>query len=756
MTESPATVRHVTVDYEWAVEGKPPGSYNDYEVLEHSRGLDLRIFDEIRSRYATGASGDQPQVTIAFAGTRQPDGQEIHYVVLALQNEYSGHRDGTNRKIFYTRWFYIPYEQLMGHRVSYEALYDAFKDLGDTRPTTIAVRAHADLPEKMYVDAASAAGLLMTGKHVCVVGADQKPMHKRLQFIDEVASLLPYGMRTRLTAATWVSATADHKIRLSFAPHAADGTHKVVWSQGTEPPAGERTATDYFRQLQDLRITPGELVERLAQKTARLSFTPNGSLKALNLLEECADPDAERHRRDVVAAEPPAEEEAPTPPTQVLPTPAPAPEEPTVSHHGSFMLDRYAESLRHATQDTQVSQLIKALLAAVTTDDDRIRLQSVMDRYDCFTSPIGRYAHPELRYTALASAAFTSETAGTETAAHLLRKGTTPRQVKQIIKRARGRRVLPGNVPKYAVGLSLMTAGVVLFLVVAVDVFTGAKDGVSLPVGTATSGVQQTRQTVVVQAGQSDQYLADIYAQMMRNRGYFAEVRGFGTLDASQPQIVVTTHRDRYPGYSPLLEPPPVENKLIFNPEKIEEAELPGSLEADDAVIAVRTDFPDAEELKEKYPRLELVRMPQKDIVEAVERGDVTMAILPSDLPVVFKQSPLLDETLPPQAIHVLGTGLPTGIQASLVGVSEQLEAEWRSGPGLNPQESARKFADDLMAPGPTPDRPSVQPTETAAADEGSGFPTTVVLLIVSILVLAGGMFTLFWSPSRAPGAARR
>ncbi len=265
MTESPATVHHVTVDYEWALEGKPPGSYNDYEVLEHSEGLDLGIFDEIRSRYATGASGDQPQVTIAFAGTRQPDGEEIYYVVLALQNEWSGHRDGTNRKIFYTRVVLRPLRP------------DRRSPGRATRPCTTPSRTSATtgpprsrsaptptFPPRCYGDAMGAAGLLLTGKHVCVVGADQEPIRKRLRFIDEVASLLPYGMRTRLTAATWVSATADHKIRLSFAPHAADGTHKVTWNHGVEIPAGERVA-DRLRETS--ADAPGLVAE--ARRAAR-------------------------------------------------------------------------------------------------------------------------------------------------------------------------------------------------------------------------------------------------------------------------------------------------------------------------------------------------------------------------------------------------------------------------------------------------------------------------------------------------------
>nr|WP_062337280.1 hypothetical protein [Herbidospora sakaeratensis] len=745
MTDSPVTVRHVTVDYEWALEGKPPGSYNDYEVLGHSDGLSLGIFDEIRSRYATGATGDQPQVTIAFAGTRQQDEGISYYVVLALQNEWSGHRDGTNRKIYRTRWYYIPYDQLAGQRVSYEALYDAFKDLADTRPPTIAVRALSRLPEddELYGDAASAAALLMTGKHVCVLGADGVSMIERLRFVDEVASLLPYGMRTRMTAATWVSATAGHKIRLSFAKHAAEGTHVVTWRQGAPMPVAEPLAREYAALLSSgRRVPPRELVERLAEKTSPISFDETGCLKARILLEECALPAAEQVSR--------------VPETPRRPD-LPDLSGPTVPHDRPPIV-RLVGLLKMAGQDSEVSARLQDLLDAVETDEDRLELQKAMRQHHCFEAPFGAYKNPEVRYARVARAAFTADTCRTEIADVLLDRSSTPKQVTNVIKAMRGhrpwlQRVLPGRAAKYVFSGSALVIGLVLFFFATLGIFTGPGEKTAAPVDTTTAVVPEVRQSINVHADQRDRFLADIYAQMLRNQGYSSEVREFTTLNADRPHIVITGSAASYPGYHALLNPPPIRNGLIFNPERIKEDQLAEALASKETVIAVRADFLDAETLKARHPNPELSIMPDGDIVEAVERGDVTMAILPDGLALTFERSGLLDEVLPTRTIHVLGQRLPNGVEATLDGVSAQLIEAWRAGPGQgDPEKSARESANVLVKPvvRPAATKAPVETPPAAAAGVSVDFGS-VGLLLGALLLMIAGMVVLFRSASYAP-----
>ncbi|ACZ90426.1 hypothetical protein [Streptosporangium roseum] len=274
------------IGFEWALEGKRPGAHDDYELLDWSDDrLGPEVFEEIRSRYATGLSADLPQVTIAVAATREHE-QVSRHIVLAAQ-EWSGHRDATNRKIVHTRWFYVPYQELAAHQVSYEALYRALAGLPVTPSPPLVVGVPEFDPTALVPgpDARCAAALLLTGRPVCVVGADRVPMIERLRFLDTVAALLPYGMRTRLTAATWTSSTARHKIRLSFARHAPENAYEVRWGHGTEITWRDGRANVCLGLLARPDVRLADMLQGLAGLTDPLSFGPEDLPDAARLLE---------------------------------------------------------------------------------------------------------------------------------------------------------------------------------------------------------------------------------------------------------------------------------------------------------------------------------------------------------------------------------------------------------------------------------------------------------------------------------------
>ncbi len=88
---------------------------------------------------------------------------------------------------------------------------------------------------------------------MCILGADQLDTGDRLRFLDTVASLLPYGMRSHLSASTWTSSTFQgHKFRLFFAsaPRSADD-HLIVWDQTNDAPIGHLYADDYLDWLRE-------------------------------------------------------------------------------------------------------------------------------------------------------------------------------------------------------------------------------------------------------------------------------------------------------------------------------------------------------------------------------------------------------------------------------------------------------------------------------------------------------------------------
>ncbi|WP_406312710.1 hypothetical protein OHA77_29735 [Streptosporangium sp. NBC_01639] len=280
------------IGFEWALEGKRPGAHHDYELLSWSDDrLGPEVFEEIRSRYAMGLSADLPQVTIAVAATRERERVSRH-IVLAVQ-KWSGHRDATNRKIVHTHWFYVPYQELAAHQVSYEALYHALANLPVTPSPPLTVRVPELDPTALGPgpDARCAAALLLTGRPVCVVGADRVPMIERLRFLDTVAALLPYGMRSRLTAATWTSSTARHKIRLSFARHAPENAHEVRWGHGAEITRRDSLANVCLDLLTRPDVRLPDMLRRLAGLTDPLSFGPEDVPVAVRLLEHAGYPE---------------------------------------------------------------------------------------------------------------------------------------------------------------------------------------------------------------------------------------------------------------------------------------------------------------------------------------------------------------------------------------------------------------------------------------------------------------------------------
>ncbi|WP_248960070.1 hypothetical protein [Sphaerisporangium perillae] len=255
----------VRVTAEWAVWGRRPGTRDGDEILAFSQGRFSRDdYGEIIARYATGAPVNLPQVTMSWVG-----GGASAHIGLAVQS-WSGKRDGLGRDIAVIRYFCVPYAQLAGGPVSYEALYHALdgRTLPFDGPLTVEVPSLDAEPVAAAVDgtARSAAALLLTGAPVCVVNAEAVPLLNRLRFLDAVASLLPYGFRSRLTASTWTDSASRHRIRLSFARHAPQGAHSISWGETAPISKYPDIAQHYHETLVNCRDLTG-LVRRFARET---------------------------------------------------------------------------------------------------------------------------------------------------------------------------------------------------------------------------------------------------------------------------------------------------------------------------------------------------------------------------------------------------------------------------------------------------------------------------------------------------------
>jgi len=237
------------VTAEWALWGKESHDAG-YRLLECSDGaVRGEAFIEVLTRYSPGTLEKLPQVTVSWL----PDAAQRNYVAVAIHDTEQGRYDAGGRPIVFTRYFCVPQEELAAGAVSYDAMYQEFGRyrLGAHGPEVIKAElagspgpAPGGQPSGLAIRVAA---LLLTGQPVCILGADRAGLDTRLRFLDEVMSLLPYGMRSRMSASTWASSTfSEHKLRLFFsAARRRAGDHVVTWGQPDTARIGHRYADDY-------------------------------------------------------------------------------------------------------------------------------------------------------------------------------------------------------------------------------------------------------------------------------------------------------------------------------------------------------------------------------------------------------------------------------------------------------------------------------------------------------------------------------
>jgi hypothetical protein len=273
---------------EWALWGKTPND-RGYRLLNCSNGsLSPNAFIEVLTRYSPGTLERLPQVTVSWSAP--PD--ERSYVAIAIhEKEEHGLYDADGREIVFTRYFCVPYEDLAIGEVSYLSMYEKFSKFTLQAPDRAPIKTDlTSAPPTVLHDyqALRIAALLLTCKPVCIVGADGTDFRVRLQFLDTVMSMLPYGMRSRLSASTWVSSTMQtHKFRLFFAsaprPIRDDqqADHIVKWGRQDHASIGHCYADDYLRWLERQVRQP---TVKLAVHKQQIDFSPREVLRMLEMV----------------------------------------------------------------------------------------------------------------------------------------------------------------------------------------------------------------------------------------------------------------------------------------------------------------------------------------------------------------------------------------------------------------------------------------------------------------------------------------
>ena len=274
------------VTAEWALWGKE-GSETAYRVLRCSDGaFNGDDFRQVITRYASGVKDLLPQYTVCWIPGARGRHAYLGVAVHELADPDPTRSGGRSRvvdgqEVEYVRLFCVPYLEMAGLAVSYADLAGSVMGYqmpaGDSTPLRVVLRAgpgpfHG--AAKVRVLAENVAALLLTTRPVCVLGAEGTTAEDRLGFIELVMSLLPYGLRFRLSASTWASSTAQHlKLRLFFAsaPRNHGTTGYVTWDH-PEPPQLDTEQEAVRSYLSWLRRTGAAAAPALAEMTRPMQF----------------------------------------------------------------------------------------------------------------------------------------------------------------------------------------------------------------------------------------------------------------------------------------------------------------------------------------------------------------------------------------------------------------------------------------------------------------------------------------------------
>ncbi|WP_327049345.1 hypothetical protein OG320_16560 [Microbispora sp. NBC_01189] len=729
------------IGFEWGLEGKEHGSYDEYGLLRWSAERLAHVFDKLRARYAAGTPSELPQVTIVPAGIEVKDtGEKSHNVVLAIHT-WSDNRDFTGRKVAYTRWFFVPYHQLQDHPVSYQALYAAFDALPLTPepPLTVAVPALDPRDVMPGSDALAAAALLASGQQVCLVGADGVPMAERLRFVDTVMALLPYGLRTRFSAATWTSSTTKHRIKLSFARYAPEGVQAVHWGQGADIPLDKYSA-EYHRILRNRDVDYPDLIGWLADQTEPLWFNDDDRPRVFELLRRSA------------SQSPPARPPDPTP------APAPAvrrgPEVVEVAHQGPTVA-ALAKALSKVTPTEDARPTLDALLAVVWNQSDREALADALVQYHCFRHVFNQRGDRDDLYKRLISAAFKPDERSMWASKRraLLRAENTPEAVILRLK------ALPSSRWWRLKGLPRQrwwrfgtwdrryrlacTIGVSALAIVLIGL-----TALRLLPGNDTPAQQAfpppAPQTILINDTADQPYVTEVIKEALRRQGYAPVLQAPGTPE--NPAVLIDYDAN-------ILNELADRGLTMVGDAKVgtldilllkHGARFPGDVET----IHVRDTFSkDVErKIQDQFPKVRFSPVPASQLPAELLQNGPTAAIVSYNVAAEdYETSPDLDEFLPQRKIIV---GADFALKPVLEPAMDRLKKEGVKSSD-DPKADAKAFVDRIYSPAPAL-APSAKPVSGPARSFWD------IILIVCVIVGVGGLVAavfFFRVPSRLKGS---
>jgi hypothetical protein len=283
---------------EFAIRSKQPGDTQEYRVLAAGPGaLGASGFEavfrhlSVGSAPAGGRPGAEDEPAVTCGAYLQPGGEAY---VAVIRQERTELKDGWGRTVSAYSCACVPYSRLASSPASYLDIYSSIPTHEELRagsfPAHVQVepllggsrlRQYARIVDDAgYEFCAALAAWVLHGGVALMRGLDLG-QRARLEYLDAIACLLPYGSRAALSVSTWMQSASRHSIRLGFSDQARRQETRVVWGGPTptelEPGA---PSEQYHRLLLDLRqideggrpYTTLDVLTHLAERREPLSF----------------------------------------------------------------------------------------------------------------------------------------------------------------------------------------------------------------------------------------------------------------------------------------------------------------------------------------------------------------------------------------------------------------------------------------------------------------------------------------------------
>ncbi|MEU3461107.1 hypothetical protein ABZ721_14255 [Streptomyces sp. NPDC006733] len=287
----PATVRA-----RWAVLSKPPADGGDYRVLACSAGpagfrefegfVRPMMFGTPLQWSVAGEPGENlPWISYGFSG----DGRRSHRWVSIAVTDWSvggpATWDSAGRRPVVTRYFDVRFEDLARHRAGLTTLWRAVRPVvlppgsaavGEdaaaaaeepaAAPEQVALRFDTEplprlaglLDEEVDFGWAAATAAAALTVPIDLVARTSRYALTRIETMDAVLALLPYGYRAQLTAATWAPEPRAAHPRLCYTS-ASGSSARLTVREGTAPKPPSETARAHLARLLMLRDRVGTL-----------------------------------------------------------------------------------------------------------------------------------------------------------------------------------------------------------------------------------------------------------------------------------------------------------------------------------------------------------------------------------------------------------------------------------------------------------------------------------------------------------------